>query len=146
MENSYYKALNVLERIQKELLNLGISGIKFSRKLGYSDNWWNTKYYIVSVPKVNTLLKIAKVLNISYEYLLTGNNRTTYKPVEVNMKQLISLYEKEKYHLGKEIPNRMTVTIYNLKRGKQESITCNLLFDFETLLKVSAYNLIVNEC
>ena len=99
MEESYYKGINVLERIKEELLKSGISGIKFSRKLGYSDNWWHTKYYIVSVPKVNTLLKIAKVLNISYEYLLTGNNRTTYKPVEVNMKQLITFYEKGKYNL-----------------------------------------------
>ena len=145
MNESYYRGISVLERIQEELLNLGISGIKFSRMLGYSDNWWNTKYYIVSVPKVNTLLKIAKVLNISYEYLLTGNNRTTYKPVKVNMKQLIYFYEKEKHNLGKAIPNIMTVTIYNLKRGTQKSITCKLLFDFERLLKVSAYKLIVNE-
>ena len=146
MEDSYYKALNVLERIQEELLKSGVSGVDLSRKLGVSDTWWNNKYNIVCFPKVNTLLKIAKALNISYEYLLTGCNRNIYKPIEVNMKQLISFYEKGKYHMEKMTPNRINVAIHHLKRGKQKSITCKLLFDFERLLKVSAYKLIVNEC
>lgn len=146
MEESYYKALNVLERIQEELLKSGVSGVNLSRKLGVHDTWWNNKYNIVCFPKVNTLLKIAQALNISFEYLLTGNNRTTYKPVEVNTKQLITFYEKGKHHFGKAIPNTMVVSVHNLKRGKRESMTCKLLFDFEKLLKVSAYSLIVKEC
>lgn len=62
------------DRIERELSYLGISKKEFAADVGISINTLNMYLYRDSMPSADIAVKMARFLNTTVEYLITGNN------------------------------------------------------------------------
>ena len=127
---NYYRALNVMDRMEELRLERNIPKPKIGKSLGHSGAYYQAFYDGCRVLKVSTLLKFAKALDISVEYLLTGKNKQPYKDVELNINKISQL---KKYKLC----NNLQVIQSRLKRNLRNDISIKTLFEFETNLNIN---------
>ena len=76
--DAYYDSLSVYDRVVDEAIQKYSNLSKFADELGLCRS---TFYNKISL-RTDNLLKCAKVLNISVNYLLTGKKKDVYKPIE----------------------------------------------------------------
>ena len=131
----YYRALNVMDKIEEIRVKKGIAGYKIGKFLGHTPSYYYTAYDNCRTIKVSTLIKLAKSLDISVEYLLSGKNKEEFKPFEFNLD--IIKNTKVKY-----LPNRLRVIKCRIVKNKANNISLKTLFEFEHYLKISAIKII----
>ena len=76
-DDAYYDSLSVYDRVVEEAIKKYSNLSKFADELGLD----KTSFYNKISLRTDNLLKCAKVLNISANYLLTGKNNDVYKPI-----------------------------------------------------------------
>ena len=65
------------ERLSDELNYQGISKLDFAEQVGISINTLNMYLYRGSIPAADVAVKMARALNTTTEYLVTGEDSTT---------------------------------------------------------------------
>ena len=83
------------KRVDEEIDYKGINRAFLARKCGFSVTNIGQGIKLGSTPSAETAVKIADVLGVSVEYLVTGENQSSVKKVEQEQAQL-KLYRK--YH------------------------------------------------
>lgn len=104
------------KRVDEELDFLGLTRTYLANKCNFSLTNIGQGIKLGSIPSADTAVKIAKVLNVSVEYLVTGQD-STFKKENIDIQkyheyssliaQIDSLPEKEKI-LVKSIVEKMT--------------------------------------
>lgn len=77
-DDAYYNSLSVYDRVVEEAIQKYGFLSKFADEVGLCRS---TFYNKISL-RTDSLLKCAKVLNISVNYFLTGKKKDVYKPIE----------------------------------------------------------------
>ncbi|MBR1404623.1 MAG: helix-turn-helix transcriptional regulator [Treponema sp.] len=83
------------KRVDEEIDFKGINRAFLARKCGFSVTNIGQGIKLGSTPSAETAVKIADVLGVSVEYLVTGENQSSVKQIEQEQVQL-KLYRK--YH------------------------------------------------
>ena len=134
----YYRALNIMDRVEEIRLEKNIKKTDIGKELGYTKAYYQACYDSCRTLKVSTLIKFAKAVNVSVEYFLTGRNKQEFKSFEFNLDVIKNT--KIKY-----IPNSLKVIKCRLKKEKAKDITIKTLFEFEKFYKIPAIKLIGGE-
>ena len=136
-DESYYRCLDVLDRINSEAVSKYGSGYAFSKALGLNQSFWNVHYSNVIFPRLSNINKYAQIFDVSVFYLLTGKNRDSYVPVVVSCERLYKEYKTHK--LSVDDCRKYAPIMFKVKRGHE--VNLGTLFDFEDMFKISAYEL-----
>lgn len=140
-DDSYYRCLDVLDRINEEAISKFNSGYGFSKALGRDPSWWNVRYSAVTFPRLHNILTYSKLFDVSVEYLLTGKNRTPFIPCVVCCDTIYQKYKSQKISI--ENCHKFAPIMFKVKRGSQ--VNLGTLFELEDLLKTPAYKLAFKE-
>ena len=81
------------KRVDEELEYKGINRASLARKCDFSVTNIGQGIKLGSIPSADTAVKIASVLGVSVEYLVTGENQNSEKTVDNEQNQL-KLYRK----------------------------------------------------
>lgn len=131
----YYRALNVVDRIEEVRESKGISKTEFGKQLNFSKSYYYAFYNACRTIRVTRLKNVAKVLNVSVGYLLSGKNMQEYEDFEYNVDNIINCDRLK-------IPNRLKVLRRKLETKVIKDMTLKTLFEFEYYLKKPAIKLI----
>ena len=138
-DESYYKALNVVDRIEEIKKRKKIRNSHFSVLMGRSYAYWTVVYTSARCIRLRTLDMIARFLDINLEYLLYGKNPGKYN-------QGCDIKKIPEYTKGKKIylTESQRSIISKIRNGKQKDISLNLFFQIEEKIKENLYNIIKN--
>lgn len=134
---SYYRCLAVIDRINDEAMKKFGSGYKFSIALGRNPSWWNVRYSAATFPRLSNIVTYAKLFNVSVEYLLTGKNRIKYIPCDVCCDNIYKKYKSQR--ISVDNCHKFAPIMFKVKRGSQ--VNLGTLFELEYVFKTPAYNL-----
>lgn len=134
-DQSYYIALGVVDRISELAKEKFSTFGHFSVIMGWKASQWQSVVDKAYGIRFNTLVRIAKVLNLSVEYLLTGKNKQPYTDDNISIDNL----GKIKIHGS---PKTIYSTQVYIRKGKQKNIGLKVLFDIEAASGVSVMNLL----
>lgn len=136
-DESYYKCLDVIDRINEEAIKNFGSGYKFSKALGRNPSWWNVRYSNVTFPRLQNINTYSKLFNVSIDYLLTGKNKNIYVPSVVDCDRLYQEYKSHKIPV--DMCKKYAPIMFKVRQGHE--VNLGTLFDFEEFFKISAYEL-----
>lgn len=136
--NNYYRALAIMDRIEEIREEKQIGKTIFGKKLGYTRQYYYSSYDNCRCIKIRTLNTMAKALDISIEYLLTGKNKQPYKHTDINF----DLIKNTKI---KKLPNYLQSIRSYLRKGRCKDLNTKSLFEFEQYSKIPAIKLIGGE-
>lgn len=131
-DDAYYDSLSVCDRVVEEAIQKYSNLSKFANKLGLC----NTSFYDNISLRTDTLLKCAKVLNISVNYLLTGKKKDVYKPIEARY----TMVRTQK--LPKNIDNCLLVVKCQLNKGIKKHLTVRSVLRFAKAFKCEPVDII----
>lgn len=132
---NYYRALNIIDRIEEIREEKRIGKTIIGKTLGCSKQYYYSAYDNCRCLKVKTLDRIAKILDVSLEYLLTGKNKEPYKKIDINF----DLIKNTKI---KKLPNYLQSTRSYLRSGRCTDLNTKSLFEFEEYSKIPVIKLI----
>ena len=131
---AYYYCLPIIDRISEEAMKKFRTYSKFSKMCGYSNTWW---YQVVESGysiTYKTLIKVAKVLDLSVEYLLTGNDRAEYAD-DTSLEHICGIKSK--------VSNRSINAIKSkLRKGQQDNICLTSLFSLAEASDTTVINIL----
>lgn len=130
--DAYYDSLSVYDRVVEEAILKYSNLSKFANELGLCRS---TFYNKISL-RTDNLLKYAKVLNISVNYLLTGKKKDVYKPVEARY----SMIRTQK--LPKNTDNCLRVVKCQLNKGIKNHLTVRSVLRFGKAFKCEPVDII----
>lgn len=136
-DDSYYRCLGVIDRINEEAISKYGSGYKFSKALGRNTSWWNVRYSAATFPRLENINTYAKLFDVSVDYLLTGKNKGIYIPSTVDCNRLYQEYKSHKIPV--DMCKKYAPIMFKVRQG--HGVNLGTLFDFEEFFKVSAYEL-----
>lgn len=136
-DDSYYRCLGVIDRINEEAISKFGSGYKFSKALGRNTSWWNVRYSAATFPRLENINTYAKLFNVSVDYLLTGKNRKPYYSMVVCCGRLYNEYKSHKIPVDK--CKKYAPIMFRVKQGHE--VNLSTLFDFENMFNIPAYEL-----
>lgn len=131
----YYQALNVVDKIEEIREEKNISKVELGKKLGVTDPYYHSIYNCCRVLRIDTLYRIAEVLDVSVGYFLNNEKRQPFKSFKINYSKIIN-------DKTLRLPNRLKVTKSKLRYNPNKNITLKLLFEYEYYLKIPAIKLI----
>ena len=141
-DESYYQGLAVLDRIEAARTARGLRITQFSRLIFGQPRRWSIQINQFVVPKVRRLVKMAAVLGVSPEYLLTGHQGdAATTATDISLAPLLRLAAERRHE--KVMPKSLCVTLHKLRTGRQNDLTVKSLFDFAAFWHVSPVALIV---
>ena len=129
---AYYDSLSVYDRLVDEALKKYSNLSKFADEVGLCRS---TFYNKISL-RTDTLLKCAKVLNISVNYLLTGKKKDVYKPIEARY----TMVRTQK--LPKNTDNCLRVVKCQLNKGIKKHLTVRSVLRFAKAFKCEPVDII----
>lgn len=135
-DDSYYDSLRILDRLEEVRTEKGKTKSYISTSLGYSPQYYAKIITCSSINKLDTLVKFCKVLDISLEYILTGRNYSAYKEIEICYDKFLELYDTLKYKY--RIPNNLTSTVSNFRKGSHKHFLIRTLFEFANIYKLNS--------
>ena len=130
--DAYYDSLSVYDRVVEEAIKKYSNLSKFADELGLNRS---TFYNKISL-RTDNLLKCAKVLNISVNYLLTGKKKDVYKPVEPRY----TMIRTQK--LPKNTDNCLRVVKCQLNKGIKKHLTVRSVLRFAKSFKCEPVDII----
>ena len=119
-DDAYYDSMSVYDRVVDEAIKKYSNLSKFADELGLCRS---TFYNKISL-RTDNLLKCAKVLNISVNYLLTGNKKDVYKPIEARYTMV------RIQNLPKNTDNCLRVVKCQLNKGIKKHLTVRSVLRF----------------
>lgn len=131
----YYQAINVVDKIEEIRIEQKITKVEFGKKLGLTDPYYHAIYNCCRVLRVDTLYKMAKILNVSVGYLLGNEQRQDFKSFNINYSEIFN-------DKTLRLPNRLKVIKSNLKKNSNKHIMIKTLFEYESMMKKPAIKLI----
>ena len=131
-DDAYYDSLSVYDRVVEEAIKKYSNLSKFADELGLNRS---TFYNKISL-RTDNLLKCAKVLNISVNYLLTGKKKDVYKPVEPRY----TMIRTQK--LPKNTDNCLRVVKCQLNKGIKNHLTVRSVLRFAKAFKCDPVDII----
>ena len=131
-DDAYYDSLSVYDRVVEEAIQKYSFLSKFANELGLC----NTSFYDNISLRTDTLLKCAKVLNISVNYLLTGKKKDVYKPIEARY----TMVRTQK--LPKNTDNCLLVVKCQLNKGIKKHLTVRSVLRFAKAFKCEPVDII----
>ena len=131
-DDAYYDSLSVYDRVVDEAIQKYSNLSKFADELGLCRS---TFYNKISL-RTDNLLKCAKVLNISVNYLLTGKKKDVYKPIE----ECYTVIRTQK--LPKNTDNCLRVVKCQLNKGIKKHITVRSVLRFAKAFKCEPVDII----
>ena len=137
-DESYYKCLDILDRINDEAISKFGSGYAFSKALGRDKSFWNSHYGNVIFPRLKNIVIYSKLLDVSVEYLLTGKNKQKYKDCEIDYNKIYNEYKKHKIPVDKCY--KLAPIMFKVKRGS--SVNLGTLIELSDMFNISAYDLV----
>lgn len=135
IDQYYYIALAIMDRVEEMRLEKNIPKVKFGKELGFTTPYYHVLYNRCGTLRINTLIKVAKVLDVSVEYILSGKNYDVYKPFKIDYTILLTT-------IRKGMPLKLRVIKSMLKHNPNKHIMIKTLFEFEDFLKTPAIKLI----
>ena len=130
--DAYYDSLSVYDRVVEEAIKKYSNLSKFADELGLCRS---TFYNKISL-RTDNLLKYAKVLNISVNYLLTGKKKDVYKPIEARY----TMIRTQK--LPKNTENCLRVVKCQLNKGIKKHLTVRSVLRFAKAFKCEPVDII----
>lgn len=130
--DAYYDSMSVYDRVVEEAIQKYSNLSKFANELGLD----NTSFYNKISLRTDTLLKCAKFLNISVNYLLTGKKKDVYKPIE----PLYTMIRTQK--LPKNTDNCLRVVKCQLNKGIKKHLTVRSVLRFAKAFKCEPVDII----
>ena len=130
--DAYYDSLSVYDRVVEEAIKKYSNLSKFADEVGLCRS---TFYNKISL-RTDTLLKCAKVLNISVNYLLTGKKKDVYKPIEARY----TIIRTQK--LPKNTDNCLRVVKCQLNKGIKKHLTVRSVLRFAKAFKCEPVDII----
>ena len=131
-DNAYYDSMSVYDRVVEEAIKKYSNLSKFADELGLNRS---TFYNKISL-RADNLLKYAKVLNISVNYLLTGKKKDVYKPVEARYTMIRTR------KLPKNSDNCLRVVKCQLNKGIKKHLTVRSVLRFAKAFKCEPVDII----
>lgn len=131
-DDAYYDSLSVYDRVVEEvILKYGYLS-KFADEVGLCRS---TFYNKISL-RTDTLLRCAKVLNISVNYLLTGKKKDVYKPIE----ERYTMVRAQRF--PKNTDNTLLVIRSQLNKGIKKHLTVRSVLRFAKAFKCEPVDII----
>lgn len=130
--DAYYDSLSVYDRVVEEAIQKYSNLSKFAKELGLCRS---TFYNKISL-RTDNLLKCAKVLNISVNYLLTGKKKDVYKPIEARYTMIRTR------KLPKNTENCLRVVKCQLNKGIKKHLTVRSVLRFAKAFKCEPVDII----
>ena len=130
--DAYYDSMSVYDRVVEEAIKKYSNLSKFADELGLNRS---TFYNKISL-RADNLLKYAKVLNISVNYLLTGKKKDVYKPIEPRY----TMIRTQK--LPKNTDNCLRVVKCQLNKGIKKNLTVRSVLRFAKAFKCEPVDII----
>lgn len=118
-DEQYYLALAVKDRIIDECI-AKYGNLKQASLEIFGGSIW--LYRDDSFPKINAVLKICQACDVSFDYIMTGKNKQSFKPLKESYRNLIKEYlsaGRNKNPLDKSA----NVIFHKLKHGKQTTLS-----------------------
>lgn len=131
-DDAYYDSLSVYDRVVEEAIQKYSFLSKFADEVGLCRS---TFYNKISL-RTDNLLKCAKVLNISVNYLLTGKKKDVYKPIEPRY----TMIRTQK--LPKNTDNCLRVEKCQLNKGIKKNLTVRSVLRFAKAFKCEPIDII----
>ena len=131
-DDAYYDSLSVYDRVVEEAIKKYSNLSKFADEVGL----YKTSFYNKISLRADTLLKCAKVLNISVNYLLTGKKKDVYKTIE----PLYTIIRTQK--LPKNTDNCLRVVKCQLNKGIKNHLTVRSVLRFAKAFKCEPVDII----
>ena len=131
-DDAYYDSMSVYDRVVEEAIKKYSNLSKFADELGLNRS---TFYNKISL-RADNLLKYAKVLNISVNYLLTGKKKDVYKPIEARY----TMIRTQK--LPKNTDNCLLVVKCQLNKGIKKHLTVRSILRFAKAFKCEPVDII----
>ena len=131
-DDAYYDSMSVYDRVVEEAIQKYSNLSKFANELGLCRS---TFYNKVSL-RTDNLLKYAKVLNISVNYLLTGKEKDIYKPIEPRYTMIRT------QNLPKNTDNCLRVVKCQLNKGIKKHLTVRSVLRFAKAFKCEPVDII----
>ena len=131
-DDAYYDSMSVYDRVVEEAIKKYSNLSKFADELGLNRS---TFYNKISL-RADNLLKYAKVLNISVNYLLTGKKKDVYKPIEARY----TIIRTQK--LPKNTDNCLRVVKCQLNKGIKKNLTVRSVLRFAKAFKCEPVDII----
>lgn len=118
-DEQYYLALSVKDRIIEECVakygNLKQASLKI-----FNGSIW--LYKDDSFPKINAVLKVCQACDVSFDYIITGKNKQSYKSLEESYSNLIKEYSNARWHKN-PYDKSANAILHKLKHGKQKTLS-----------------------
>lgn len=130
--DAYYDSLSVYDRVVEEAIQKYSNLSKFANELGLCRS---TFYNKISL-RADNLLKYAKVLNISVNYLLTGKEKDVYTPIEARYTMIRT------QNLPKNTENCLRVVKCQLNKGIKKNLTVRSVLRFAKAFKCEPVDII----
>lgn len=137
---SYYRAIDVLDRIEKERIKMKLKTCKFSRLLGKCDAYWNVKYSTPSVLRIGTINRIASKINVSLDYLIYGTEYGPYEDKQIDISKIPAYTAKKRLLLS----DSQKSIVSKIRKGKQHDIGVNMFFQIEEKINKNLLKIICN--
>lgn len=134
----YYTALNIIDKIEELREELGVPKVEIGNKLGFSKPYYHALYNSGRTLKVNNLIKLAKILNVSVGYLLGNNPKKEYKEFDLDYSLIVNTKVFK-------LPNRLSAIRSKIKNDGIKYLNVKTLFEFEHYTKIPAIKLIGGE-
>ena len=131
-DDAYYDSLSVYDRVVDEAIQKHSNLSKFANELGLCRSTFYTKISL----RTDNILKYAKVLNISVNYLLTGKKKDVYKPIEARY----TMVRTQK--LPKNTDNCLRVVKCQLNKGIKKHLTVRSVLRFAKAFKCEPVDII----
>ena len=131
-DDAYYDSLSVYDRVVEEAIQKYSNLSKFANELGLD----KTSFYHKISLRTDSLLKCAKVLNISVNYLLTGKKKDVYKPIEPHYTMIRTR------KLPKNTENCLRVEKCQLNKGTKKHLTVRSVLRFAKAFKCEPVDII----
>ena len=131
-DDAYYDSMSVYDRVVEEAIKKYSNLSKFADEVGLCRS---TFYNKISL-RTDNLLKCAKVLNISVNYLLTGKKKDVYKPIE----ECYTVIRTQK--LPKNTDNCLLVIKCQLNKGIKKHLTVRSILRFAKAFKCEPVDII----
>lgn len=109
-------------RFENLLKEKGIAKIEIAQKLGIKKQTLSSYFNGDRIPKAEILIKLSEILDVSIDYLLTGENHSTdnSNSLSNDEQSLISLYRKLTNEERLKINGYLEISNYNI--SKHESV------------------------
>ena len=132
-DDAYYDSMSVYDRVVEEAIQKYSNLSKFAKELGLD----RTSFYNKISLRTDSLLKCAKVLNISVNYLLTGKKKDVYKkPIEARYTMIRT------QNLPKNTDNCLRVVKCQLNKGIKKHLTVRSVLRFAKAFKCEPVDII----